>query len=364
LTASRGVRPVQWLGDRIRVLDQTALPAAERYLDLRDPQEVARAIRRLVVRGAPLLGIVAGYGMALAAERSADNGTAALRRDLRRAGERLIRSRPTAVNVGWAVRRVLDAAEAVAGDGPESVRRAVVAEAMAIHGEDEAACRAIGRFGAELIPSGAGVMTHCNTGSLATGGIGTAQGVIVTCHRAGKRIHVWVNETRPVLQGARLTAWELKRLGIPLTLIADGAAATFMAGGAVDAVVVGADRIAANGDVANKVGTYTLAVLARHHGVPFYVAAPASTIDRDTPTGAEVVIERRNPTEVTEPLGVRIAPEGTWAVNPAFDITPARLITAIITDRGVVRRPFRAGLRLALARDPASSAGRVRAAAR
>jgi methylthioribose-1-phosphate isomerase len=353
MTVSGDIRPVEWLGDRIRILDQTALPAEERYLELRDPKEVARAIRDLAVRGAPLLGIVAGYGMALAAERSAEKGDDALAQDLDRAAARLARSRPTAVNVAWAVRRVSAAAEAAAAGGPEAVRRAVVGEAVAIHREDQAACLAIGEFGAELLPSDANVMTHCNTGSLATGGIGTAQGVIVTAHQAGKRIHVWVNETRPVLQGARLTAWELQRLGLPLTLIADGAAATFMAGRSIDAVVVGADRIAANGDVANKVGTYALAVLADHHRVPFYVAAPVSTIDPNTPTGAEVIIERRNPGEVTEPFGVRIAPEGTRAINPAFDITPGRLITAIITDRGVVRRPFSAGLRRAMAGEPA-----------
>ncbi len=364
MTGSPGIRPVRWLGDRIRVLDQTALPAEERYLELHEPEDVAQAIRRLAVRGAPLLGIVAGYGMALAAATSGSHSASALVQDLRRAGELLVRSRPTAVNLAVAVRRALDAAEAARPAGPESVRRAVVEEAAAIHREDEAACRDIGRLGAALVPEGAHVMTHCNTGSLATGGIGTAQGVIVACHEAGKRIHVWVTETRPVLQGARLTAWELEWLRIPLTLITDGAAASLMAQGSVDLVVVGADRIAANGDVANKVGTYALAVLAGHHGVPFYVAAPVSTIAPSTPTGKDVVIERRHPREVTEPLGLRIAPEGTLAVNPAFDLTPAGLITAIITDRGVVRRPFRSGLRRVLGGTPAADAGLARSAAR
>jgi methylthioribose-1-phosphate isomerase len=337
------------MGDRIRILDQTALPAEERYVEAREPKEVGRAIRRLVVRGAPLLGIAAGYGMALAALGSEGNDPSALMRDLGRAGEVLIRSRPTAVNVAWAVRRAMDAADAAVGGGSEEIRRAVLEEALAIHREDEASCRAIGRFGADLVPEGSNVMTHCNTGSLATGGIGTAQGVIVAAHQAGKRIHVWVNETRPVLQGARLTAWELSRLRIPMTLIADGAAASIMAGGSIDLVVVGADRIAANGDVANKVGTYALAILAGHHGVPFYVAAPLSTVDPGTPTGQDIVIERRDPREVTEPLGLRVAPEGTWAVNPAFDVTPAELITAIVTDRGVLRRPTRSGMRRILA---------------
>jgi methylthioribose-1-phosphate isomerase len=343
------------MGDRIQILDQTALPAQERYVEALEPNEVARAIRRLAIRGAPLLGIAAGYGMALAAIGWEGNDPAALMRDLGRAGEVLIRSRPTAVNVAWAVRRALDAAEAIAGGGPEKMRAAVLEEALAIHREDEASCRAIGRFGAGLVPEGANVMTHCNTGSLATGGIGTAQGVIVAAHQAGKGIHVWVNETRPVLQGARLTAWELTRLEIPMTLIADGAAASIMATGSIDMVVVGADRIAANGDVANKVGTYALAVVAGHHGVPFYVAAPRSTIDPGTPTGQDIVIERRDPGEITAPLGLRIAPEGTWAVNPAFDVTPAELITAIITDRGVLRRPTRSGVRRILADDPVST---------
>ncbi|HJP66241.1 MAG TPA: S-methyl-5-thioribose-1-phosphate isomerase, partial [Actinomycetota bacterium] len=213
-------------------------------------------------------------------------------------------------------------------------------EAGRIEAEDEEACAAIGRLGAELIPVGANVLTHCNTGALATGGIGTAQGIIHTAHEVGRRPHVWAGETRPLLQGARLTAWELQRLGIPVTVIVDSAAATLMATGAIDLVMVGADRIAANGDVANKIGTYALALAAHHHGLPFYVAAPTSTVDPHTASGDDIVVERRNPEEVTEPFGRRIASEGTWAVNPAFDVTPARLVTAIVTDRGIARPPY------------------------
>jgi methylthioribose-1-phosphate isomerase len=220
-----------------------------------------------------------------------------------------------------------------------------VEAAVAIALEDEESCAAIGRYGAALIPRGANVLTHCNTGAMATGGDGTAQSVIRAAHEAGKGIHVWVDETRPLLQGARLTAWELQRLGVPMTLVADAAVGSLMARGLVDAVVVGADRIAANGDVANKVGTYPIAVLARVHRIPFYVAAPVSTIDPRTPTGAHIVIEERSPDEVTRPFGVTIAPDGVAAANPAFDVTPARLVTAIVTDRGEVRPPFRSGIR-------------------
>jgi methylthioribose-1-phosphate isomerase len=315
----------------------------------------------MAVRGAPLLGIAAGYGMALAATASHARGPGGLLRDLERAGRILKASRPTAANISWAVDRVTEAAERAARsdakgrEGVDLVRRVVVDEATRIALEDEASCEAIGRVGAELLPERANVLTHCNTGALATGGWGTAQGVIVAAHQSGKGIHVWVDETRPVLQGARLTAWELQRWGVPMTLVADGAAGSLMARGLVDAVVVGADRIAANGDVANKVGTYQLAVLAGHHRIPFYVAAPFSSVDLDTRTGEAVIIEERDPREVTDPLGVAFAPEGTPALNPAFDVTPAELITAIITERGVVRSPFPSSLKR-LGRLPVGSA--------
>jgi methylthioribose-1-phosphate isomerase len=333
------------------MLDQRKLPRAERYLVARTPEDVAEAIRTLAVRGAPLLGIAAAYGVALAAHRSKARGPRGVRRDLARAERVLNASRPTAANIRWATGRVVSAADRIirsaATNGPagaELVRRVALEEAARIALEDAESCAEIGRLGAELLPQEANVLTHCNTGALATGGWGTAQGIIVAAHRAGRRIHVWVDETRPVLQGARLTAWELQRFGVPMTLISDAAAGTLMAQGLVDAIVVGADRIAGNGDVANKVGTYQLAVVAARHRIPFYVAAPFSTVDLDTPSGESVVIEDRDPREVTEPLGVPFAPEGTPAFNPAFDVTPAELVTAIVTDRGVVRPPFLSNL--------------------
>ncbi len=340
-------RPVEWLGDRLRFLDQTKLPGREVFVIARDVSDVAEAICTLAVRGAPLLGIVAGYGVALAAVRSTATRPEALRRDLRRAGRTLVNSRPTAVNVAWAVDRVLSAAGTAPAPGATVValRAAVVAEAQRIDAEERAACDAIGRFGAELIPPGSNVLTHCNTGSLATGWDGTAQAVIVSAWKAGRCLHVWVDETRPLLQGARLTAWELRGLGVPMTLVVDGAAGSLMARGLVQAVVVGADRIAANGDVANKVGTYSLAVLARQHRIPFVVAAPSSTVDAATPSGAEIRIEERDAAEVTVPFGMALAPPGTAAANPAFDVTPARLVSAIVTERGVVRPASPAGLR-------------------
>jgi methylthioribose-1-phosphate isomerase len=310
----------------VRILDQTRLPHDEIVLECRTVDDVADAIRRLAVRGAPMLGVAAAYGLALAAHRG---------EPLRPAADLLVATRPTAVNLGWAVRRVLGASDALA-------------EARAIERDDEAACSAIGEHGADLVPEGARILTHCNTGMLCTAGIGTAQGVIWTAHRRGKGIHVWVDETRPLLQGARLTAWELARLGVPFDLVADSAAASLMGAGLVDLVVVGADRIAANGDVANKIGTYGLSVLARHHGVPFYVAAPISTIDVTTPSGGRIPIEERSPDEVTAPLGMPVAAPGTPARNPAFDVTPGELIAAIVTDAGVVRPPYPESIRRAL----------------
>jgi methylthioribose-1-phosphate isomerase len=346
------VKPVEWADGVVRILDQRKLPRAERYVVARTPEDVAEAIRTMAVRGAPLLGIAAAYGLALAARRSKARGPRGVRRDLARAQRLLKASRPTAANIRWATERVMSAADhtlrsgvANGPAGADVVRRIAIDEAARIALDDAESCDVIGRLGAELLPEKANVLTHCNTGALATGGWGTAQGIIVAAHRAGKRIHVWVDETRPVLQGARLTAWELRGFGVPMTLVSDVAAASLMAGGLVDAVVVGADRIAENGDVANKVGTYQLAVAAAHHRIPFYVAAPFSTVDLDTPSGEAVVIEERDPGEVTGLLGVRVAPEGTAALNPAFDITPAALVTAIVTDRGVIRPPFPSSLK-------------------
>jgi methylthioribose-1-phosphate isomerase len=279
--------------------------------------------------------------VALAAFRALDRGED-VREASAKAGEMLCGTRPTAVNLRWAVDRVLAAAESAGGG--RAFAEAALAEARAIEREDAEGCSAMGWFGSELIPEGANVLTHCNTGMLCTAGIGTAFGVLWCAHLEGKGIHVWVDETRPLLQGARLTAWELQRLGVPFTVIADGAAGSLMARGQVDAVILGADRIAANGDVANKVGTYPLAVLAARHGVAFYVAAPTSTIDPTTPSGDHIEIEERDPEEVTHAFGTRVAPEGAPALNPAFDITSAELITAIVTERGVVRTPYDAGL--------------------
>jgi methylthioribose-1-phosphate isomerase len=277
--------------------------------------------------------------------------------DLDRSGDGLVASRPTAVNLSWAAERVSGAARAAAErtlrDAPlagvRAIRTAVVEEALRIAADNERSCAAIGAFGQALVPPSANVLTHCNTGVLATGADGTAQSVIAAAHARGTGVHVWVDETRPMLQGARLTAWELAALRIPMTLVADTAAGSLMERGLVDLVVVGADRIAANGDVANKVGTYQLAVLAKAHRIPFYVAAPVSTVDPETRTGAGIVIEEREPDEVTHPRGIAFAPPGVTAANPSFDVTPARLVSAIVTERGIARRPFSVSLRRLLA---------------
>lgn len=349
--AREAVNPVTWEGEAVRILDQRRLPWEEAYLQCRDAESVAEAIGSLAVRGAPAIGIAAGMGMALAALRSSARGRAELLRELRRGGRTLVAARPTAVNLAWAVGKVLEAASAA--PDVEGVRSAAVAEALAIAGREDEACLRMAELGQPLVPEGANVLTHCNTGRLAcAAGFGTAQGVIYAAHRAGKRIHVWVDETRPVLQGSRLTAWELQRLGVPMTLVTDTAAGMLMAASRVDLVIVGADRIAANGDVANKIGTYQLAVLAAHHGVPLYVTAPTSTIDPSTPTGGEIRIEERAAEEITAPAGAPFAPAGTPALNPAFDVTPAALVTAIITERGVIRPPYRSGLRRILGRRP------------
>ena len=322
--------PVEWRGGALRILDQTRLPAEVRYLEPAGYEDVAAAISRLAVRGAPLIGIAAAYGLALAARRG---------QSLTEAAEHLAATRPTAVNLRWALDRALAAAD------PE-------AEALRIHDEQREADRRMGEHGAALIERGATVLTHCNTGSLATGGIGSALGVVKTAHARGQNVRVLVDETRPLLQGSRLTAWELGQCGIPHEIIADVAAAGLMARGHVQAVLVGADRIAANGDTANKVGTYGLALAAHAHGVPFYVVAPVSTVDPHTPRGDEIVIEEREQDEVLSFAGARTAPQGSLAGNPAFDVTPARLITAIVTERGVLRPPFAEGL-VTLARQAA-----------
>ncbi len=332
MTNREPLRPVGYdvARDVVRVLDQTQLPAQEIWLELESSDAVAAAIRGLVVRGAPAIGVAAAYGLAVDARRGADVAR------LRAAADLLIRARPTAVNLAWAVRRM----GRRIGLGAD----VLLAEAQAIRDEDEAACRRIGALGAPLIPPRAHVLTHCNAGALATAGYGTALGVLRAAVEGGNPISVFADETRPFLQGARLTAWELHRDGIPVTVLTDGMAGWLMSRGEIACVVVGADRIAANGDVANKIGTYSLAVLAAHHGLPFYVAAPWSTVDLETADGGAIPIEERAADEVVTLAGQRIAPAGVPARYPAFDVTPEALVTAIVTERGVVRRPFEAGL--------------------
>jgi len=332
------VGPIAWSDGRLRLLDQTRLPEAEVWLDIAGHLELAEAIRSLRVRGAPLIGIAAAYGLALAARANEVSGREQLLAGLRAAARDLAATRPTAVNLPWALGRVLAAAEAQ--PNAESVRRAVIEEAQRIHAGQVDADRRLGRLGAGLLPDPAAVLTHCNTGALATGGYGTALGVVRAAVEQGKRVRVIVTETRPLLQGARLTAWELARDGINCTLIVDGAAGALMRRGEVDAVIVGADRIASNGDTANKIGTYPLALLAREHGLPFYVAAPASSIDLSLPAGDDIPIEERSPDEVTSIGGRRVAVEGVAAANPAFDVTPHGLISAIITEQGIARAPY------------------------
>jgi methylthioribose-1-phosphate isomerase len=334
---------VAWLGDRLLLLDQRRLPADEVYVEYRDWEEVGEAIRSLAVRGAPAIGVTAAFGVALAGLASKAATFEDLKADLEVALQGLAGTRPTAVNLFWALERMR---RRLIGQGTRPVaeiRSSLVTEAETILEEDIAANRRLGAHGAELVPDGARILTHCNAGGLATGGYGTALGVVRGAVEAGKRPFVWVDETRPVLQGARLTAWELSKEGIPHTVIADGAAASMMAGGEVDLVVVGADRIAANGDTANKIGTYGLAVLAHAHRLPFYVAAPFSTIDPTIPDGKAIPIEERDAREVQELAGHRIVPVGSPARNPAFDVTPARLITAIVTERGVFLQPYHFG---------------------
>ncbi|HEY8489385.1 MAG TPA: S-methyl-5-thioribose-1-phosphate isomerase [Dehalococcoidia bacterium] len=351
------IQAVAWADGAVRLLDQTRLPQEERELQITDYRDLAAAIRDLRVRGAPAIGIAAAYGVVLAARsiQTADRETFLAR--LREATDVLAATRPTAVNLFWALRRM--AAVAEAAPDPEAARHALLEEALRIHREDVAANRAMGRHGAALIPDGATVLTHCNTGALATGGYGTALGVVRAAVAAGKRVRVLVDETRPLLQGARLTAWELQREGIPATLMVDGAAGSMMRRGLVACVLVGADRIAANGDVANKIGTYALAVLAREHGLPFYVAAPASSVDLSLASGDGIPIEERRPEEVTHVAGVPVAPAGVDVANPAFDVTPAAYVTAIITERGVARPPYGASL---AALCSAEAAGRPAAA--
>ena len=336
-------------GDVVVMIDQRKLPAREIYVRCKTAAEVARAIKTMVIRGAPAIGVAAAMGIALGMRKSKATGTQKFAAEFYKLCELMAATRPTAVNLFWAIERMKRSftAGALAGESVDQIKDRLDREADAIHDEDVASCRAMGAFGAEVVPSGAHVLTHCNAGALATAGYGTALGVVRGAVAQGKRVAVFADETRPFLQGARLTAWELVRDGIETTIITDNMSGALMRQGKVDLVVVGADRIAANGDTANKIGTYTVAVLAREHAIPFYVAAPLSTIDLNTPDGDHIPIEERNPREVTHVGSSQLAPKGALIWNPAFDVTPHQFIAGIITERGIFRAPYSASLKQA-----------------
>jgi len=333
---------IEWKDDAVVMIDQRKLPASEVYVTCKTANEVAKAIKTMVIRGAPAIGVAAAMGIAVGMTRSRATGTKQFTTEFQKTCELMAGTRPTAVNLFWAIERMKKAFAAAAHDGQsvDEIKRKLVAEARAIHDEDVQNCRTMGAHGATLVPSSARILTHCNAGALATAGYGTALGVIRAAAEQGKTIAVLADETRPFLQGARLTAWELVRDGIDTTVITDNMAGAMMRLGEVDLVVVGADRIAANGDVANKIGTYSVAVLAKEHGIPFYVAAPLSTVDLNTPDGSRIPIEERNEREVTHVGANRLTPEGARIRNPAFDVTPSQYVTAIITERGIARAPF------------------------
>jgi methylthioribose-1-phosphate isomerase len=336
------VKTIAWKQNRVIMLDQRRLPHKEVYFICRDYKAVARAIRGMIIRGAPAIGVAAAMGVALGALKAPEKD---FDRELETIFATLAETRPTAVNLFWALERMRKVYADSRVRGIDAVRRRLKAEARNIYDEDIAANKRLGKFGAELLAGASHVMTHCNAGALATAGYGTALGVIRAIKESGKPVEVWVNETRPFLQGARLTAWELQKEKIPATLVTDNMAGFLIQRGKVDAVVVGCDRVAANGDVANKIGTYAIAVLAKRHGVPFYVAGPTSSIDMNCPTGNEIPIEQRDPKEVSHMLGRAVAPKGTKTFNPAFDVTSQDLISAIITEKGVIRPPYERNIR-------------------
>ena len=349
--AAQRVRTVWWEESAVCMIDQALLPQQVVILRLRHEQQVADAIVTLKVRGAPAIGVTAALGMLLAAQRflrdegaQEEQSSAALRTHLIATGQLLASTRPTAVNLFWAIERMLRCCDSAEFSSPQALLAHLREEALTIAEEDAAACRQMGAYGAELIADGDTLLTHCNAGALATSGMGTALAPIYMAQQMGKRVHVFVDETRPVLQGARLTAWELQQQGVPLTLITDNMAGYFMRQGAIQAVFVGADRIVANGDVANKIGTYSVAVLAQAHAIPFYVVAPCSTIDLALPSGEQIPIEQRNQNEVTTLGGNAIAPAGVHVANPAFDVTPHSLISAIVTEKGILRAPYGSAL--------------------
>ncbi len=339
------IKTVEWTDAGVRFIDQTKLPTEETYVTCKTYEEVADAIRTMIVRGAPAIGVTAAMGVALGIRDSQAKDLVGLRCDLARISDVLAATRPTAVNLFWGIRRIRNKFEEVSSQPIAQIKQAVVAEAQRMLVEDIAANQAMGKHGAVLLPASGGILTHCNAGALATCGYGTALGVIRAAIDSGKKLQVFADETRPFLQGSRLTAWELMKDQIPTTVISDNMAGAMMRQGKIDAVVVGADRIAANGDVANKIGTYSVAILAKEHGIPFYVAAPFSTVDMETADGDGIPIEQRSPREVTHMQGRQVTPDGVGIENPAFDVTPHKYVTAIITERGVARAPYSESLR-------------------
>jgi methylthioribose-1-phosphate isomerase len=337
---------IEWKGDAVVMIDQRKLPVSEIYVTCKTANEVAKAIKTMVIRGAPAIGVAAAMGIALGMAKSRATGTKQFTTEFQKTCDLMAATRPTAVNLFWAIERMKKAFAAAAQEGHsvDELKQRLVAEARAIHDEDVESCRTMGAHGAGLVPESARILTHCNAGALATAGYGTALGVIRAAAEQGKKVAVLADETRPFLQGARLTAWELIKDGIDTTVITDNMAGAMMRLGQVDLIVVGADRIAANGDVANKIGTYSVAVLAKEHGIPFYVAAPLSTVDLNTADGSGIPIEERNDREVTHVGATRVTPDGAHIRNPAFDVTPAKYVTAIITERGIARAPFNESL--------------------
>ena len=338
------IQTLEWTSRGVVFIDQTKLPTEEVYVICTTHQQVADVIRNMVVRGAPAIGVAAAMGIALGVKNSKAENGADLKKEFDQICEIIGQTRPTAVNLFWAIRRMTEKFENLRIRPIAQIKEALIEESQRMHAEDIAANQAMGRHGAALMPASGGVLTHCNAGSLATAGYGTALGVIRAAVEAGKKIHVYADETRPFLQGSRLTAWELMKDGIPTTVISDNMAGVMMQQGKIEAIVVGADRIAANGDVANKIGTYSVAVLAKEHNIPFYVAAPFSTIDLETADGSKIPIEQRNPKEVTHIAGKQMTPDGVQIENPAFDVTPAKYVTAIVTERGIARAPYKESL--------------------
>ena len=334
------IKTLEWTDDGVRFIDQTKLPTEEVYVTCKDYEGVATAIRDMIVRGAPAIGVAAAMGIALGVRDAEGDHVSELRRNFDQICDTIGETRPTAVNLFWAIRRMQDLFEQLSEQPVAKIKQAMITEAQRMYLEDIAANEAMGRHGAVLLPSSGGVLTHCNAGALATCGYGTALGVIRAAVESGKKIHVYADETRPFLQGSRLTAWELMKDNIPTTVISDNMAGAMMRQGKIGAVIVGADRIAANGDVANKIGTYSVAVLAKEHGIPMYVAAPWSTVDMETPDGSKIPIEQRSAREVTHIAGKQMTPNGVKIENPAFDVTPNQYVTAIITERGVAKSPY------------------------